>query len=66
MQQQQMELALKRRHRIELQALDDALRRMDEGSYGECQECGETIDPRRLEIDPAATHCIVCAAALEP
>ena len=65
MQQKEMELALSRRQQAELQALSSALRRIDEGRFGDCLECGEPIDPRRLEIDPAATHCIHCAAARE-
>lgn len=35
-----------------------ALRRMKEGSYGTCEECGEDIDLNRLEANPAAATCI--------
>ncbi len=65
LQQQQMDLALRRRQEGELAALDNALRRIEDGVYGECLECGGAINPKRLEIDPAATHCIDCASALE-
>ena len=65
MQVQQMELALKRRQTRELMALGRALKRIDEGEYGYCLECGEEINPNRLDIDPSATHCIQCASARE-
>lgn len=42
-------------------ALEMALRRVEEGEFGYCIECGELIAMRRLEIDPAATLCIGCA-----
>ncbi|MGI9319097.1 MAG: TraR/DksA family transcriptional regulator [bacterium] len=61
MQMQQMELALSRRQQGELLGLKRALKRLDDGDYGECLECGEPIDPRRLEIDPIASLCISCA-----
>lgn len=65
MQMQQMELALSRRQQTELIGLKRALTRLDTGEYGECEECGEEIDPRRLEIDPIATLCISCAQRKE-
>ena len=40
-----------------------ALKRLDSGNYGECAECGEDIDERRLEAVPYATLCITCANA---
>lgn len=40
--------------------LQAALARMDNGSYGVCQECGEEIGIRRLEAIPGATWCIQC------
>ena len=44
-----------------LQRIDAALKRIEDGGYGECLECGEPIPPRRLEIDPAAALCVSCA-----
>ena len=49
------------RRRARLERIDEALGRIEDGSYGECLECGEPIPPRRLEIDPAATLCVSCA-----
>ncbi|WP_243788403.1 TraR/DksA family transcriptional regulator [Saccharopolyspora gloriosae] len=45
----------------ELEALDRATARLDEGSYGHCERCGGTIGPERLEALPATPTCITCA-----
>lgn len=45
--------------------IEEALDRIDEGSYGICEECGVTIPAERLEAVPYATHCVRCAARLE-
>lgn len=47
--------------RQRLRALEAALQRMDEGSFGVCATCGDTIDPRRLTALPEATTCVRCA-----
>ncbi|MFD9368386.1 TraR/DksA family transcriptional regulator [Streptomyces sp. NPDC060020] len=44
-----------------LEELDLALERLERHEYGRCESCGETIQPERLEIRPAATTCIRCA-----
>ena len=49
----------------ELQALDEALRRVQEGSYGICRECGCEIPTARLKAVPQATSCLECKMALE-
>jgi DnaK suppressor protein len=46
-------------------ALDDALRRIEKGTYGICDECGGKIPPRRLEAYLAATLCVACKSKLE-
>lgn len=43
-----------------LSAIDAALARIDDGTYGVCQRCGNTIDLERLEALPYATQCIQC------
>jgi len=43
-----------------LAQVKDALDRMDQGRYGECQDCGETIDAARLDAVPWTTHCLGC------
>ena len=41
-----------------LAQIDDALGRMDDGTYGTCQRCGRPIDAARLEALPYATLCL--------
>jgi RNA polymerase-binding protein DksA len=43
-----------------LKAIDRALQRMDEGGFGVCETCGQTISEERLEAIPYATQCIDC------
>lgn len=43
-----------------LAAIDEALQRLDEGTYGVCVNCGAQIAPERLEAMPWATLCIDC------
>lgn len=43
-----------------LEQIDDALRRIDAGEYGRCQNCNEFIEPERLEALPYATLCMAC------
>jgi RNA polymerase-binding transcription factor DksA len=45
----------------ELRDVNRALSRLDAGDYGICTNCGEPIDPRRLEALPYAELCIFCA-----
>jgi len=49
----------------ELEDIDDALRKLDEGTYGICEECGKPIDEARLEAVPWARYCVVDQAKLE-
>ena len=41
----------------ELADVEHALKRLDDGTYGVCEVCGEPINPRRLESSPAARLC---------
>jgi RNA polymerase-binding protein DksA len=43
-----------------LRAIEGALGRIDEGTFGTCQTCGEPISEERLEAIPYATQCIDC------
>ncbi|GAB4412881.1 MAG: TraR/DksA C4-type zinc finger protein [Bacteriovoracaceae bacterium] len=45
----------------ELQKINIALKKMDEGTYGDCDVCGEKIAENRLKAVPFATTCINCA-----
>lgn len=50
--------ALLARAEDRLAALDRASQRLDEGTYGRCEVCGEPIPAARLEVRPAATTCV--------
>jgi RNA polymerase-binding transcription factor DksA len=49
----------------ELKDIEDALRRLDEGSYGICEACGKPIDDERLAAKPWARFCIADQARAE-
>ena len=57
------EMALARKDRIlqEMEEIQEALARVNEGTYGQCSNCGTKIDEERLEILPATTLCASCA-----
>jgi DnaK suppressor protein len=46
----------------EAKRLAAALDRVEDGSFGTCEDCGEVIAQRRLELNPTATLCIGCAS----
>ncbi len=47
-------------HRETLLKIDEALRKLDEGTYGKCEDCGEEISEERLDILPFAIYCRDC------
>ncbi len=49
----------------ELREVEGALARMQDGTYGECQECGQPIPYGRLAAQPSAPRCIACQERLE-
>jgi DnaK suppressor protein len=53
------------RIRREIEEIDAALQRIDDGQCGECAECGEEIALGRLQVLPAARLCVECARAGE-
>ena len=61
LQGQQMALAQDRNREAELNRIDAALKRIEDGKYGSCLECEEEIAAKRLRFDPAAALCIGCA-----
>ncbi len=65
MQAQAMAQASVQRREAMLRQIDAALKRIDDGEYGYCRDCGEPVDPRRLEVDPTALLCIDCASRSE-
>jgi DnaK suppressor protein len=50
---------------IQLRDARAALRRIEEGSFGICQGCGENIHPKRLAAVPWAQFCLRCQEALD-
>lgn len=55
-----VQLRLRNREVMNLKQLEDALLRIEEGTFGECVNCGEDIEVRRLEARPTATLCVAC------
>ncbi|MDR0454854.1 MAG: TraR/DksA C4-type zinc finger protein [Deferribacteraceae bacterium] len=50
---------------IKLQLIEQALERIESGSYGVCIECEDDIEDRRLEFVPFARYCTDCKSELE-
>jgi RNA polymerase-binding transcription factor DksA len=48
-----------------LQNIGDALRRIEDGSYGTCEMCEQPIPRKRLEFFPSAKYCVGCQSKLE-
>jgi RNA polymerase-binding protein DksA len=59
--EQQRDLALREKERTQLRRVEEALARLDDGTYGRCLACGTPIALERLEAIPWARHCIECA-----
>lgn len=49
----------------ELVRIDESLRKLDQGTYGLCDVCGNEIDEERLRIEASAMHCLKCQSELE-
>lgn len=58
--EQSMRMRLCNRETLYVKKVEEALRRIEEGTFGECDECGEDIELRRLEARPTATLCVSC------
>jgi DnaK suppressor protein len=48
-----------------LQKIDEAIKRVDQGTYGICEECGRLIPQARLKIAPFTRHCVPCKNSLK-
>jgi DnaK suppressor protein len=57
--------ALDEQGRREMEAIQAALARIDAGTYGICETCGETISAARLTARPTARRCVACQERLE-
>lgn len=54
------DLALRDNEHVLIEQVEDALHKIEAGTYGLCDRCGQPIDPDRLEAMPSATLCINC------
>jgi DnaK suppressor protein len=55
-------LTLEKSIREQLASVEHALQKFEDGTYGLCDDCGQPIDPERLEALPQATLCLDCKA----
>jgi DnaK suppressor protein len=58
-------LRIRDRERKLIFKIQEALRRLDDGEYGVCEECGENIGIERLRARPVTTLCIECKSSQE-
>jgi DnaK suppressor protein len=58
-------LRIRDRERKLISKIDEALERIEDGSYGKCEECGDEIGVDRMRARPVTTLCIQCKAAQE-
>ncbi|MZG54216.1 MAG: TraR/DksA family transcriptional regulator [Nitrospinae bacterium] len=61
----EMVFQLTSRDRNELRLIEDALFRINEGTYGACESCEKKISLKRLQIMPLTSLCIDCQEAAE-
>ena len=59
--ERQMVAGLLREAKAQLEELDVALARVEAGTYGRCESCGQPIPTERLEALPGTATCITCA-----
>ena len=60
-----LQSALDAQAETRLEAIDDALQRLDAGTYGYCERCGSEISAARLEAMPHAPLCVTCQRELD-
>ena len=58
--EQDLDLTLMEMQAETCRRIDDALQRLEQGTYGSCEECDEEIPAARLQALPFATLCITC------
>ena len=61
----QMRMRLATREMLYLKKIDEALERIQAGTFGQCDECEEEIELRRLEARPTTTLCVSCKETAE-
>ena len=63
--EQEFTLSLMENEGVALKKIESSLERIEEGSYGLCEECGAKIPKTRLNAIPYATQCVKCASEQE-
>jgi DnaK suppressor protein len=57
-----------RQHRMDrrkLRLIDAAFGRLDRAEFGNCEECGEPVPTKRLEVVPRAAYCVGCQEQMD-
>ena len=62
---QELTLSLLGSEKDALDQIEAAIERIEDGSYGRCEECGEKIPKSRLDAIPYAAQCVRCASQQE-
>jgi DnaK suppressor protein len=62
--EQEFTLSLMENDEDTLAAIEHALERIEDGTYGACEECNGKIPKLRLEAIPYAAHCVKCASKM--
>jgi DnaK suppressor protein len=60
-----MQLRIRDRERMLMTKIEEALRRLDDGTFGQCERCEELISEARLKARPVTTLCIDCKSEME-
>jgi RNA polymerase-binding protein DksA len=63
--EQEFTLSLMENEGVTLEQIESSLERIEEGTYGQCEECGVKIPKARLNAIPYATLCVRCAEQQE-
>jgi len=58
--EQEFALGLIQNEEVTLREIDEALKRIEDRSYGKCEDCGKKIPVARLKAKPHAKYCIEC------
>lgn len=61
----ELDMILTDREKQKLKQIDDALDKIEENTYGFCEECGVKIPRARLKVVPFAKYCVECKEAIE-
>ncbi len=61
----ELSLLLTGRDKEKLAAINEALEKLKEGTYGICEECGDKIGHGRLKVMPLAKYCVTCQSKIE-